>query len=205
MEISRAPLLVVISGPSGAGKSTVVDRVLARSGNFSRSISVTTREHRGEERNGEQYVFVYEEEFLRRRDAGAFLEWAEVHGNLYGTPADFVDMQLARGVNVMLEIDVQGGMNVKKAKPDAVLIFLFPPSFRELVSRLRGRATDAEDVIRKRLENAVRELTFYTSYDYLVVNDDIERCVDDVCTVIRAELLSRSRTSVDIGITPPEN
>ena len=196
ISVSRTPFLVVVSGPSGAGKSTVVDRVLERSSRLVASVSVTTRPPRGDERDGVDYFFVTREEFENRREAGAFLEWAEVHGNLYGTPVSFVNRMVEEGMNVILEIDVQGGMLVRDRFPEAVLVFLMPPGLDVLRERLRGRATDGEDVIRRRLDNAVRELTYYTRYDYIVVNDEIERCVDDCVAIIRAETLRRERAKL---------
>ena len=194
--ISRKPFIAVVSGPSGVGKSTVVDRVLERAGNFAASVSLTTRPPRGDEKEGEDYFFVTAEEFARRRAAGELLEWAEVHGNLYGTPVAFVSRKLSEGVNVILEIDVQGGMSVKERYSDAVLIFLLPPGFAVLKERLKGRGTDDEEVIRHRLENAKRELAFFNRYDFLVVNDEVDRCVDDCLSVIRAEALRRERTEM---------
>ena len=191
--ISRKPFIIVVSGPSGVGKSTIVDRVLGRAGAIVASISLTTRPPRGGERDGVDYFFVTPEEFARRRAAGELLEWAEVHGNLYGTPRAFVATKLSEGTNILLEIDVQGGMSVKDRYGDAVLIFLLPPTLEALRERLKGRGTDGEDVVRRRLENAMGELSFFNRYDYLVVNDDIGRCVDDCCSIIRAETLRRER------------
>lgn len=196
IDIARKPLLVVVSGPSGAGKSTVVDRILGRSSGLASSVSVTTRPPRAGERDGVDYFFVSREEFARRLEAGAFLEWAEVHGNFYGTPASFVARKLEEGTSVVLEIDVQGGMLVRSAHPDAALIFIMPPGLEALRERLRGRATDDEEVIRRRLENARREMASYGGYDYVVVNDEIERCVEDCLAIIRAESLRRERASL---------
>jgi guanylate kinase len=190
---SRMPFIVVVSGPSGVGKSTIVDRMLEHAGNFAPSVSLTTRPPRGTERHGVDYFFVTVEEFSRRREAGDLLEWAEVHGHLYGTPLAFVVEKLSHGVNVVLEIDVQGGMSVKKRYADSVSIFLMPPSLEILKERLRGRATDGEETIRRRLENAKRELDFFDRYDYLVMNDDAGRCVDDCLSIVRAEALRRER------------
>jgi guanylate kinase len=136
------------------------------------------------------------EEFIERRDGGELLEWAEVFGNLYGTPAAFVEKELANGHGVLLEIDIQGGEQVKEKRPDAVLIFLMPPSYEELARRLERRKTDAADEIERRLEMARKELTSHEKYDYLVENDIIERCVEDILHIIRAESLKRQRTSL---------
>ena len=199
IRIERKPFPVVVSGPSGVGKSTIVRRLLERSDDLELSVSLTTRPARKGEKEGEEYLFVSMDQFQAARDAGELLEWAEVHGNLYGTPAAFVERTLTGGRSVILEIDVQGGMSVKERVPEAVLIFLLPPSGAELERRLRGRATDGEDVIRRRLENAERELGFYEHYDYLVVNEDVERCADEVSGIVASERLRRRRTEIDLG------
>ena len=198
MLVERKPFLLVVSGPSGVGKSTIARGLLERSDDIDLSISLTTRRARKGEKEGEEYKFVSVEEFEAARERGELLEWAEVHGNLYGTPAAFVRRTLDRGRNVLLEIDVQGGMSVKERMPDAVLIFLLPPSFEELERRLRGRATDDETVIRRRLDNAREELTLFTHYDYLVVNEDVGRCTDEVVGIVSSESLRRSRTKLDL-------
>ncbi len=186
------PLIVVISGPSGVGKSTVAGMVLEKSPGLVRSVSLTTRDPRGGDVDGEDYHFVSEGEFAARREAGALLEWAEVHGNLYGTESDQVDRQLAGGKSVLLEIDVQGGRSVKTARPDAVLIFILPPSDEILEARLRGRGTDDEAVILKRLAGARRELQSAEYYDHTVINDDLGRCTGEVLGIIGAESENRS-------------
>lgn len=194
--VSRVPFIIVVSGPSGVGKSTVASNLLERSRDVKLSISLTTRSPRpGEEGSGE-YYFVTSEEFLSRRKAGDLLEWAEVHGYLYGTPAAFIDEQLANGIKVLLEIDVQGSMQIKTKRPDAVLIFLLPPSFEELERRLRDRGTDDAETISRRLRNAKEELNYYDRYDYLVVNDEVGRCTEDVLSIIHAESLRRERTGI---------
>lgn len=190
------PFIVVISGPSGVGKSTIVNRVLELASEFRRSMSLTSRKPRKDDRSGVQYYFVSREEFLKRRDSGELFEWAELYGDLYGTPAAFVEQQLGEGNGVLLEIDIQGGENVKKKRSEAVLIFLLPPSFEELERRLRSRKTDTEEEIARRLEIARKELNNHDMYDYLVVNDVIERCVEDVLSIIRSESLKRDRTSL---------
>jgi guanylate kinase len=201
--IARRPFIIVVSGPSGVGKSTIVERLLERCDDISPSVSMTTREPRPGEREGVDYFFVTQSEFARRRDAGELLEWATVHGNLYGTPGRHVDERIGYGQRVLLEIDVQGGMTVKEKRPDAVLVFLLPPSLEELERRLRGRGTDDEAVVRRRLKNARWELGFYDTYDYLVVNDEIGPCVDDALCIIRSESLRHGRSRVTIAGSVP--
>jgi len=196
--VERKPFLVVVSGPSGVGKSTIARGLLERSSGLDLSVSITTRPARRGESEGEEYRFVSLEQFHAAREGGELLEWAEVHGNLYGTPAAFVEQTLSRGRNVLLEIDVQGGKSVKKRKPEAVLIFLLPPCFPELERRLRGRATDDEEAIKRRLDNAKRELELYVYYDYLVVNEDVERCTSEVLGIVASESRRRSRTAIDL-------
>lgn len=188
---------MVLSGPSGVGKSTVGDLVLERAEGLVRSVSLTTRPPRRGDVDGRDYRFVPISRFEELRDEGRLLEWAEVHGHLYGTEAAWVDGRLAGGDDVLLEIDVQGGMSVKERRPGAVLIFLLPPSRAELERRLRGRATDREEEMVRRLENAVAEIASAPRYDYLVVNEDLERCVADVLGILAAERLSASRAVLE--------
>ncbi len=174
-----------MSGPSGAGKSTVVDRVLEKTPRLIRSVSVTTRPRRPAEEDGRDYFFVSENEFRDMISSGDLLEWAEVHGNLYGTKASFVQEHLSAGNDVLLEIDVQGGLNVRRSRPDALMIFIMPPSLEELERRLRGRGTEGEESIRRRLANAKNEIKSAADYDYSVINDDIDRCAEEIAGLIK--------------------
>ena len=179
--------LLVLSGPSGAGKGTLVDRLVAVRQECIFSISATTRPRRANEQDGVQYEFVSREEFERRRSAGLFLEWAEVHGHFYATPSRFVDEGVRSGRIVVLDVDVQGGASVRRARPEAVSVFIYPPSIEALRKRLLGRSTDQPDVVERRLRNAPGELKQYREYDYLVVNDDLEQAVAHLVSIVDAE------------------
>jgi len=174
-----------VSGPSGVGKGTVLRRVLERLPHARKSVSVTTREPGPREVPGDEYFFVEEDEFQRRLASGEFLEWAGVHGHRYGTPAAWVDDQLAAGTDVVLEIDVQGGRQVREKRPDGCLVFLSPPSMEELERRIRGRGRDDEAEIERRLNVARRELDFGPDYDHNVVNDELESAVEQVVEILR--------------------
>ena len=180
--------LYVISGPSGTGKGTICTEIL-KDINNEFSVSMTTREAREGETHGKEYYFVSHEEFLDNIEKGNFLEYATVFDNYYGTPRDMVLKRLDKGRNIILDIDVQGGLNVKAAMPDAVLIFLLPPSLAALRERLEKRGTETPDKIEKRLSKAVNEIRFIGEYDYYVVNDIREEAVQEVRSIMTAESL----------------
>jgi len=183
---------LVVSGPSGAGKSTLVEELLKRVEGLAYSVSVTTRRPRAGEVEGEDYRFVDEEEFERMKE-GELIEWARVHGHLYGTPRSFIEGKLAEGQDVVLEIDVQGGLKVKKAFPQAVMVFILPPTWEELERRIRGRGTDQPGEVERRLANARGEVTQVFNYDYLIVNDEVEEAVRELEAVVVAERCRRGR------------
>ena len=175
------------------GKSTIADRVLESFDNMERSVSYTTRSPRGEEKDGEEYFFIDRDQFEKHIRNNDFIEWAEVYGNLYGTGKDFVRSRLEHGWNLMLEIDVKGGESVKRELPESVLIMVVPPSMEVLEERLRGRSTEQEEIIRRRIDNAMNEMEHWKNYDYIVMNDRLEDAVNRVCDIIRAEEMNRQR------------
>jgi guanylate kinase len=180
----RRGLLVIVSSPSGAGKTTLCRRLMNEFPQVGFSVSYTTRTPRPGEREGVDYCFVSHEQFTRMADAGEFAEWAQVHGNFYGTPRAAVDKALSGGVDVLFDIDWQGGRQLKDKFPDdAVMIWILPPSLQVLEDRLRRRAADSPEVIERRLLAAKRELMEYGIYDYLIVNDDLERAYDQLRSV----------------------
>lgn len=180
--------LFVVSGPSGAGKSTITREIVKIVPNLYLSISATTRKMRAGERNEVDYHFLTIEEFKKNIEINNFVEHAEVHGNFYGTLKSEVDKRLMAGKNVLLEIDVQGGEQVKSKFPNAVLIFVAAPTDKELERRLRGRGTDSEEVIAKRLANSLKEMEYQNKYDYLLINDTIEKSLTDLAGIINNNL-----------------
>ena len=178
--------LYVISGPSGTGKGTICRELLKEIGNEF-SVSMTTREPREGEVHGKDYYFVSREDFLRNIEAGNFLEHATVFENLYGTPKDMVMSRLEKGRNVLLDIDVQGGLQVKQAMPEAVLIFILPPSLAELRRRLEGRGTETAEKIEHRLSQALNEIKLIGEYDYYIVNEDREEAAALAKSIMAAE------------------
>ena len=179
--------LYVVSAPSGAGKRTVLEGVMADDDNLVLAISATTRPPRQDEADGIDYYFLDRDEFVRRVEEDAFAEWAEVHGNLYGTLREELERQRATGKDVVLELDVQGMSSMRRSYPEAVTIFIMPPSLETLEARLRGRETDDEDVIELRLSNARAEMDACGSFDHSVINDDLAKAVADVKAIIRAQ------------------
>ena len=180
-------ILVIVSGPSGAGKSTVISRLSQFRSDIRFSVSATTRHPRPGEEDGRDYYFKSREEFLEMVGLDAFLEHAEYVGNFYGTPAAPVDSNLAEGCNVILDIEVQGTAQVMDKRPDAVSIFLCPPSMEELERRLRGRGTDSEEKIRERLNTARREYAQAHNYRYIIINDDADKASRELDAIITAE------------------
>lgn len=182
--MTRQSRLFVISGPSGAGKGTLVAQLRKEHPELGLAVSATTRSPRPGEVDGKDYYFLSEGEFKRRVAAGEFVEWAYVHGHMYGTLVKEVERLLAQGKSLILEIDIQGALNVKKVWPDVVLIFIEPPSLEELERRLRGRGTEDEQSIELRLKNAKHEMTLADDYDVRIVNDTVDRAVRELSDTI---------------------
>lgn len=195
----RRAIVFIVSGPSGCGKSTLVRRLLERDPKLLFSVSYTTRAPRGSERPGANYHYVSREEFEERLARGEFLEWAQVFGHYYGTHRRYLEQAAAEGRDLVLDIDVQGARQLRSSVPDAASIFVLAPSREELERRLRARAEDPEEVIRRRLEEARREIAHAAAYDYLLVNQDLEEAVENLAAIIRAERLRRPRIEDQIG------
>ncbi len=190
----RRGLMLVLSSPSGAGKSTIARRLLDTDDAIELSVSVTTRARRGSEVDGVDYHFITEDDFARMREQGDLLESAAVHGNYYGTPRKPVEAHLASGRDVLFDIDWQGTEQLAAAMPEEVVrVFVLPPSMAELEERLRRRAEDADEVIARRLTNAREEMTRWRDYDYVIVNDDVQRSLKRVQSILTAERLKRVR------------
>lgn len=184
---ARQGILFIISAPSGAGKTTLASRLFQEAPDLRPSISYTTRAPRKGEVNGRDYHFVNEEQFVQMRNAGAFAEWASVHEFCYGTPRAPVDDAIKQGRDLLLDIDVQGATQLKATYPEAVSLFVLPPSWYELERRLRGRGTDTEAVITRRLHRAREEAREFSAYDYWIVNDNLERAVSLLHAILTAE------------------
>lgn len=180
---------VIISGPSGSGKGTTVKALLEARPELKLSISATTRLPRPGEENGVNYFFVSREEFQKKIENGDMLEYAEFCENVYGTPREYIEQCVSNGEDVILEIEVQGGMQVMAKMPDAISIFLIPPNRQSLEKRLRGRGTETEEVIRERLAQSYEELKYSEKYDYVVVCGEMSKCVSDILNIIDSEKL----------------
>lgn len=191
-DIARRGIMLVVSSPSGAGKTTLTRNLLEQEENVSLSISVTTRARRASEIEGVHYRFISPRQFEVMRDSGDLLEWAEVHGNFYGTPREPVEVALKEGHDVLFDIDWQGTQQLYKAmRDDVVSVFVLPPSAEELKSRLERRAEDSADVIARRLRNAAEEIPHWPEYDYVLVNRDLDKSFARLRSILTAERLKR--------------
>ncbi len=188
----RQGALLIISAPSGAGKTTICRKLLSGRKDLKCSVSCTTRTPRAGERHGKHYFFLSREDFKRKILRGELLEWAMVHGEYYGTPRRFIEDQTRRGVHVIMAIDVQGAMSIRRKHPAAILVFVLPPSMDALKARLIGRR-DATEAVTKRLANSLGELAAAKDYDYVVVNDALARAVEQISCILTAETLKTFR------------
>ncbi len=194
LKVARRGLMFILSSPSGAGKTTLADRLLKKDGEMVLSISATTRPRRPGEVHGEDYFFVSEEEFIRMRDGGEFLEWANVFGNFYGTPRNLVEDVLRSGRDVLFDIDWQGAQQLDEvAGEDVVKVFILPPSRVELERRLRARAQDPESVVQTRMAKADAEMSHWAEYDYVIVNYQREESEELLRAILFGERLKRRR------------
>lgn len=184
--MKRKGILIVVSGFSGAGKGTLMKQLVHAYDNYALSVSMTTRNPRPGEEEGREYFFVSRQEFERQIDEGGLIEYAGYCDNYYGTPREYVQKQLEKGKDVILEIEIQGALKIKKQFPTALLLFVMPPSAAELKKRLEGRGTETPEVIEKRLERAYEEAEGIENYDYIVINDKLEECVEEMHSLILA-------------------
>lgn len=189
------PFPVILSAPSGGGKTTIARELLRRRHDLGYSVSCTTRTPRENEEHGRDYYFLSRSEFLKERERHAFAESAEVHGNLYGTLKAEVKRVLSAGRHVLMDIDVQGAKQFKRAFPDSVTIFVLPPSAEVLLERLRSRQTESREQLLARMQSALMELQAIDEYEYVVVNDDLEQAIRTVASIIDAEVVSRDRVA----------
>jgi len=192
--------LIVISGPSGAGKDSIINNLSKYYDNFWVSVSATSRLPRGLEENGKDYFFLSKEKFEEKIKNNEFLEYAMYNDNYYGTPKDKIDEYLEKGIDVILEIEIQGALKIKKMYPSGVFIFIMPPSMKDLITRLKKRNTDDNDKIIKRFKRAYQEINYYNDYNYVVVNDNLEDATKKTASILISERLRVSRIeSVYVG------
>ena len=190
---SRDPIIIVLSAPSGSGKTSIVEALIKRLGGMARSISYTTREPRGEEKNGEDYIFVSPEEFERMKNNGEFLEWEENFGSYYGTSRKQIEDMLNERKDVIMCIDVKGARKAKKEYPESISVFIMPPSIQELENRLRRRKTDEEEQVAIRLRESKQEVAASDEYDFLVINNKLDEAVEELKQVIEKERENRTK------------
>lgn len=179
--------LIILSGPSGAGKGTIHNELLKNNKNLKYSVSMTTRSPRDGEVDGVDYFFVDVNKFKEEIEKDSFLEYAEVHGNFYGTPKDYVEKCLSDGYDIILEIDIQGALNIKEKYKDGIFVFIMPPSMKELKNRLIKRGTETKDKLIERFKNAYKEINEFSKYNYVVINDEVENAVKKVEAIMLAE------------------
>ncbi|MFH1487412.1 MAG: guanylate kinase [Pseudomonadota bacterium] len=193
MKSKMSGLLYVISGPSGAGKSTVIENLLKNTPGLAYSISHTSRKPRGEEKDGVDYHFTAKEAFEQMIREGEFVEWAEVYGDYYGTSLSGLKMQRDRGLDVVMDVDVQGAKNIKQSFEESILVFILPPSLEILERRLKNRGTESEEAVKNRIEKALKEVANCVWYDYLILNEDLDRAVQEASSIVISERCRRSR------------
>jgi guanylate kinase len=191
--IKNKATLVVLSSPSGAGKTTICHKILSKHKDYIYSVSATTRERREDEINGKDYYFLTQEEFKRMIKKSEFVEWAWVYGHRYGTLKKFIARANQKGKVALFVPDVQGGMAIKRKYPDSILIFILPPSLKELKRRLIHRGTEGKTEMKRRLSTALKEIKFWSKYDYVVINEDLHQTVESVENIIKSERLKATR------------